>query len=76
MHARVCGPKSLSTLYQIMNKTCFPSLVDEIAEPRPDMNTKVAAFTLSGKSINTQPQSTWYMVQNRTEHNFIENYAS
>ena len=31
----------------------FPSLADEIAEPRPDMNIKVAAFTVSEKSINT-----------------------
>ena len=32
----------------------FPCLADEIAEPRPDMNIKVAAFTVSEKSINTQ----------------------
>ena len=31
----------------------FPSLADEIAEPRPDINIKVAAFTVSKKSINT-----------------------
>ena len=30
----------------------FPSLADEIAEPRPDMNIKVAAFTVSKRSIN------------------------
>ena len=30
----------------------FPCLGDEIAEPRPDMNIKVAAFTVSEKSIN------------------------
>ena len=30
----------------------FPCLADEIAEPRPDMNIKVAAFTVSEKSIN------------------------
>ena len=52
MHARLRGPKLL-TLYQIINKTRFPSLADEIAEPRPDMNIKVAAFTVSEKSINT-----------------------
>ena len=34
-------------------KPVFPSLADEIAEPRPDMNIKVAAFTVSEKSINT-----------------------
>ena len=31
-----------------------PSLADEIAEPRPDMNIKFAAFTVSEKSSNTQ----------------------
>ena len=46
MHARLRGPKSLLT--------DFPSLADEIAEPRPDMNIKVAAFTVSGKSINSK----------------------
>ena len=30
----------------------FPCLADEIAEPRPDMNIKEAAFTVSEKSIN------------------------
>ena len=47
MHARLRGPKSLLTLYQIINKTCFPFLSGEIAEPRPDMNIKVAAFAVS-----------------------------
>ena len=28
-------------------------IADETAEPRPDMYNKVAAFTVSGKSINT-----------------------
>ena len=31
----------------------FPCLADEIVEPRPDMKFKVAAFTVSEKSINT-----------------------
>ena len=31
----------------------FPCSADEIAKPRPDMNIKVAAFTVSEKSINT-----------------------
>ena len=35
-------------------KPDFPSLADEIAEPRPDMNIKVAAFTVSEKSSNTK----------------------
>ena len=51
MHVCLCHPKSLLTLYQI--KPDFPSLADEIAEPRPDMNIKVAAFTVSEKFINT-----------------------
>ena len=32
-------------------KPDFPSLVDEIAEPRPDMNIKITVFTASEKSI-------------------------
>ena len=34
-------------------KPDFPSLADEITEPHPDMNNKVAAFTVSEKSSNT-----------------------
>ena len=34
-------------------KPDFPSLAAEIAEPHPDMNIKVAAFTESKKSSNT-----------------------
>ena len=49
MHARLLGSKSLLTL----NKTRFPSLADEIAEQRPDMNIKVFVFTVSKKSLNT-----------------------
>ena len=30
----------------------FPCLADEIVEPRPSMNIKVAAFAVSEKSIN------------------------
>ena len=41
----------LLIVYQIINKTQFPSLADEIAEPRPEMNIKVAAFTVDKKSI-------------------------
>ena len=33
--------------------TDVPSLADEIAEPRPDTNIIVAAFTVSEKSSNT-----------------------
>ena len=31
----------------------FPCFGNELAEPRPDMNIKVAAFTVREKSINT-----------------------
>ena len=54
IHTRLRAPKSLLTLYQVINKPDFPSLADEIAEPRPDMNIKFAAFTVSEKSINTR----------------------
>ena len=47
MHARLRGSKSVLTLYRILNKPDFPSIADEIAETRPDMNIKVAAFTVS-----------------------------
>ena len=53
MHARLRGSKSILTLYQIIIKPDFPSWADKIAEPRPNMNIKVAAFTVSEKSINT-----------------------
>ena len=53
MHARLRGSKSLLILYQNIKKPDFPSLADEIAEPHPDMNTKVAVFTVSEKSSNT-----------------------
>ena len=46
MH-RQLRPKALLTLYQIIIKPDFLSLADEIAEPRPDMNIKVAGFTVS-----------------------------
>ena len=52
MHARLLGTKCLLTLKHIINPD-FPYLSDEIAEPRPDMNIKVAAFTVSEKSSNT-----------------------
>ena len=53
MHARLRGSKSLLILYQIIKiKPDFPSIADEIAEPHTDMNIKVAALTVSEKSIN------------------------
>ena len=59
MHARLRCSKSLLTLYQIINKTWFPSLADEIDEPRPDMNIKFTAFTVSEMSINLFPEFKW-----------------
>ena len=49
MHARLRGTESLLALYQIIKliKPDFPYLKDGIAEARPDMNIKVAAFTVS-----------------------------
>ena len=47
-----CTHVSSAALYQIINKPWFPSLADVIAQPRPDMNIKVAAFTVSEKSNN------------------------
>ena len=37
-------------------KPDFPSLADGLAEPHPDMNNKVAAFTVSEKSSNMSPE--------------------
>ena len=51
MHARLRGSKSL--LHVTLIKPNFPSLADEIAEPRPGMTIKVAAFTVNEKSSNT-----------------------
>ena len=44
----VCAAqKALLLITKLKIKPDFPSLADEIAEPRPDMNVKVAAFTES-----------------------------
>ena len=40
MHARLRGPNNLL-------RPDFPCLADELAEPRPGINIKVAAFTVS-----------------------------
>ena len=48
MHARFRGPNNLLVLHEII-----PSLPDEIVEPRPDMNTKVTAFTQCEKFYYT-----------------------
>ena len=45
MHDRLRGLKSFFLLFtKLLIKPDFPSLADEIAEPRPDMNIKVAAL--------------------------------
>ena len=51
MHACLRGSQSLFTIYQITCIHDFPSLADGIAEPHPNMNIKVAAFTVSEKYI-------------------------
>ena len=49
----------------------FPCLADEIAEPHPDMNIKVAAFTVREKfyytCIDKKIQTCKYMVQTETK---------
>ena len=50
MHARMRGLKSLLALYQIINKTWNPFLSKWNSWTTPDMNIKVAAFTVSEKS--------------------------
>ena len=47
--AHVCATQ---TTYLI--EPDFPCVADEIAEPRPDMNVKVATSTVSEKSINNK----------------------
>ena len=45
----VCAAQKL--IYSL--KPDFPSLANEITEPHPDMNIKVAALKVSEKSSNT-----------------------
>ena len=48
----VCAAQKADQLVtKLYLKPDFPSSADELAEPRPDMNIKVAAFTVSEKSI-------------------------
>ena len=44
---------SLLCIFETIIEPDFPCLADEIAEPRPDMNIKFAAFTVREKSFNT-----------------------
>ena len=49
----ICAAQKAYLLFtKLQIKPDFPSLADEIAEPHPDMNIKVAAFTVSEKSSN------------------------
>ena len=49
----VCAAQKAYELFtKLKIKPDFPSLADELAEPHPDMNIKVAAFTVSEKSSN------------------------
>ena len=51
----VCAAQTtyFKILHQITMEPDFPCLADEIAEPHPGMNIKVAPFTESEKSIDT-----------------------
>ena len=54
----VCAAQKADYLYQIINKTWYPFL-NGIAKPRTDIKIKVAAFTVSEKSSNTQKLLTY-----------------
>ena len=51
--ASLSGPKSFLTLTKLQIKPDCPSLAAKIDEPRPYINIKDAAFTVSDKPINT-----------------------
>ena len=64
-------PKQLFLFFtKLKMEPDFPCLADEIAEPYPDMNIKVAAFTVSKKSINTVCQETFKPLYNYKLLNF------
>ena len=51
---QICAAQTTCLLFtKLYIKPDFPCFADEIAEPHPDMNIKVAAFTVSEKSSNT-----------------------
>ena len=56
MHACLRDPNNLLIFHHIIIEPAFPCLTDEVAQPRQGMNIKVAAFTVSEKSINTCKQ--------------------
>ena len=47
MHACLRVPNDLFILHKLQREPDFHCLADVIAEPRPDMNIKVTAFTVS-----------------------------
>ena len=50
----VCAAQTFYFFFtKLLIKPDFPSLADKIAEPHPDMNIKVTAFTVSEKSSIT-----------------------
>ena len=54
----VCAVQTTCLFFtKLLMEPDFPSLADEIAKPRPDLNIKVTAFTVSEKSINTKLQA-------------------
>ena len=53
MCAQLHSPNNLLILHQIINKSDFPCLAGEVAEPCPDINIKFTAFTESKKFYYT-----------------------
>ena len=54
----ICAAQTTYLIFtKLLTEPDFPCLADEIAEPHPDMIIKVAAFTVSEKSINNQPSA-------------------
>ena len=49
----VCAAQTTCLLLTKQIESGFPSWADEIAEPCPDMNIKVTAFTVTQKLYNT-----------------------
>ena len=48
----VCAAQKAYKLFtKLLMKPDFPSLADEIAKPHPDMNIKVATFTVSESQV-------------------------
>ena len=59
------GQHCLSMTNKLKIEPDFPSLADEIAEPCPDMNSKVTAFTVSKMlyytlTVVTQTRIEWF----------------